>query len=434
MGCNHKCLDFGSKKPNTGKGRYDSGMVRCKTCDIWMIPSEKTTHFFNTPDKKPGGSDDIDVALGCNCCRYKVSRRSKSGQYSSAWKTNQTISSDEKSFEDLENYLKNEINPRANYQYVIIKTLLEHELECDRELIDEELKFYNSSVKPDLEVGLETLSKHGFLDYGDDVVVLELNDELKPIPKMQLVSMCNRYIYRENGPHHKSIQSFTAVGRKNDWFHSFNNFPTKWAVNTENPNSPGHAVYNLADVGDLVYYYPTNQTERGFFGVGIIKKKVEENEPYWPNEPDGKSNYAKRVILDTLYVAVADNDNDLIKVPTKSGLPFVQAMNRIADSKNAEKLFDDTNKKWKIFPEISKPTYYEFLINEPEENWEEQKKNKYATLEIEMSEDLRSVSSDGLNEFLEERFPSDAAKTVAFNEFSDVKKGDVVIAYDGSKI
>ena len=263
MGCNHKCSDFGSKKPNTGKGRYDSGMVRCKTCDIWMIPSEKTTHFFNTPDKKPGGSDDIDVALGCNCCRYKIRRRSKKSKYSSAYNAGGTIPAVEKSFEDLENYFKNEINARANYQYVIIKTLLENELECDRELIDEELKFYNSSVSPDLEVGLETLSRHGFLDYGDDVVVLELNDVPKPKEKMQLVSMCNRYIYRENGPHHKSIQSFTGVGTIKNWFHSFNNFPTKWAISTKNPNNPANADYNLANVGDLLYYYPTDQNTAG---------------------------------------------------------------------------------------------------------------------------------------------------------------------------
>lgn len=111
-------------------------------------------------------------------------------------------------------------------------------------------------------------------------------------------------------------------------------------------------------------------------------------------------------------------------------------MNRIANIENAKKLFEDTNKQWKIFPEvkIEKPNYYEFLINEPEENWEEQKKNKYATLEMEMSEDLRSVPSDGLKEFLEKKFSDDAEQTVAFMEFSSVKKGDVIIAYDGSKI
>ena len=262
MGCNQKCSDFGSKKPNTGKGRYASGMVRCKTCDVFMIPSEKTTHLFNTTDKKPGGSDDIDVALGCNCCRYKVRRRPKSARYANPYNSGTTNSTIDKSFEDLENYFINEINARANYQYVIIKTLLENELECDRELIDKELKFYNSPVTPDLKVGLVTLSSHGFLDYNDQVVVLKLTELPKPTPKMRLVSLCNRYIYRENGPYHKSLQSFTGVGTIGNWFYSFTNFPTKWAIKSENGRNPANADYNLANVGDMLYYYPTDQKDR----------------------------------------------------------------------------------------------------------------------------------------------------------------------------
>ena len=86
--------------------------------------------------------------------------------------------------------MKNEINPRANYQYVIIKTLLENELECDRELIDEELKFYNRSVRLDLDAGLETLSSHGFLTILDDIVSLEMNDQEVSIESsLNLVSL-----------------------------------------------------------------------------------------------------------------------------------------------------------------------------------------------------------------------------------------------------
>ena len=393
-----------------------------------MIPSATTTHNFVTKVK---GAFDEDpntiVALGCNCCNVKVSRRPKSAQYGSGLRTN-----NRKSFEDLENYFKNEIKPKANYQYVIIKTLLENYPECDRELINEEIKFYNSSKRLDLDAGLETLSRHGFLDFDDQAVVLKLNGEPTPEQKIQLVSMCNRYIYREHGPDRKELQSFTGVGTMENWVHSFRNFPTKWAITTENPNNPANADYNLVNVGDLLYCYPTDQANRGFTGVGIIKKKVEENEPWWPDEPDDHSKYAKRVIIDTLYVSISPDD--LITVETGTGLPFVKAMNRIANVENAKKLFEDTNKKWKIFPEISKPTYYEFLIKEPEESWEEQKENQYVTLEIEMSEDLRSVTSDGLKEFLEKKFSDDAEKTVAFMEFSSVKKGDVIIAYDGSKI
>lgn len=397
-----------------------------------MWPSETTTHIFST--KQPGGSDDLDVALGCNCCKYKVRRRPKSARYYNPYNSGPRISEMSKSFEDLENYFKNEIKPKANYQYVIIKTLLENELECDRELIDEELKFYNSSVRIDLEAGLQTLSSHGFLTIQDDIVSLELNDQVSQKSALNLVSLCNRYIYRENGPSpHNPLQFFIAAGKKKRLHVSLSKLPIKWGVKNQIDNSnPAGKTYNLANERDLVYLYASGQEEKkGFLGVGIIKKKQEENVPWLYDESEGNVIYGKRLILDILYVA---DEDEYALVETTPSLPTTSLFNRVAKAPNAKKLFEDTNKQWKIFPEISKPTYYEFLINEPEENWQEQKEKKHVMLELEMSEDLRSVPSDGLKEFLEERFPSDAAKTLAFMEFSSINKGDVVIAYDGSKI
>ena len=105
------------------------------------------------------------------------------------------------------------------------------------------------------------------------------------------------------------------------------------------------------------------------------------------------------------HTLVQQNEGENNKIVQLTGGGFWSWFQRNKDPifDSEDKLFEDTNKQWKIFPEvkIEKPNYYEFLINKPEENWEEQKKNKYATLEIEMSEDLRSVPSDGLKEFLE---------------------------------
>lgn len=77
MPCNHKCAKWKAKKPPGGK-RYESGQIRCDTCQIFMYPSLEYTH--NTKTKKP--DDSPEHGLSCNCCRMRISGRSYSAKFS----------------------------------------------------------------------------------------------------------------------------------------------------------------------------------------------------------------------------------------------------------------------------------------------------------------------------------------------------------------
>ena len=301
MPCKQKCSKWKAKRPPNGK-RYESGQVRCDTCQTFMYPSLEHTH--NTKTKEP--DENQKNGLSCNCCNMRVSGRSYSAKYSRYQNPNSP-----KTFEELEKYFEEDIQPQANYQYVIVKTILENKGNCNEEKIREEIKFYNKTQQNiDYEIGISTLVNHGLIRIEGDTIELNIDDSSVTSEKsLRLISLCNRYIYQNLDP--KSIQHFTAVGGYENWRHVISNPPVQWAITTTNPSNV--AVWELANENDLVYYYPTKDdspySKRGFFGIGVIKRKLIDDILYWPDEiSEIKSKYPNKLILDTLHVLFDENE------------------------------------------------------------------------------------------------------------------------------
>jgi hypothetical protein len=244
MPCNNKCTEWKAKKPVKG-GRYENGQIRCDTCGIYMYPSKDHLH-----NQKKEPDDDVHHGLSCNCCNMRISTRSYSSKFSK-YKNPEK----KKTLVDIEKYLENENQFKANYQFVIIKTLLEKGASCSFEKIREEIKFYNKSKQNiDYVVGIETLMINGYVVVdSEDNISLNLDEDDYPdfeIPKLILpiISICNKYIYQNTNP--KKIQHFTAVGGYDNWEHTMKNQPFQWAITTTNPSNI--AIWELAKEGDLV--------------------------------------------------------------------------------------------------------------------------------------------------------------------------------------
>ena len=132
MPCNHKCTTWNAKKPPGGK-RYESGQIRCDTCQVFMYPSLEHTH--NTKTKQP--DDNPENGLSCNCCNMRVSGRAYSAKYGKYQNTNNA-----KTFEQLLAYIQNEMVMQENYQPIVLrKILLDNEV--TKSEIEQELKKHN---------------------------------------------------------------------------------------------------------------------------------------------------------------------------------------------------------------------------------------------------------------------------------------------------
>lgn len=99
MPCQNKCTKWKAKRPPNGK-RYESGQIRCDTCQVFMYPSLEHTH--NNRTKEP--DDNPEHGLSCNCCNMRISGRSYSARYGRYQNP-----SSSKTFEELEKYFVNEL-------------------------------------------------------------------------------------------------------------------------------------------------------------------------------------------------------------------------------------------------------------------------------------------------------------------------------------
>ena len=365
MVCPGTCSNWPSPKGWRQRSgtQYGDGMIRCDTCNKWLfgaamkyIPNLDPPFEIHTHDREGNPNADPTRGAFCDCCGYRVSARPVSAADSFYPSTNQrlqnlTDNTFTKTFNDLEKFLLDEIKPQANYQFVIIKTLLENNGECSLDKIKEEISFYNSDITPDPYIGIEVLNKHEFLNFKDNTVVLNI-DELPDSKKiLSVIVKCNQYIYKDLD--YDAQDHFIAVGDWDSWENTIINLPLRWAVKDSD-----HAVYDITNSKNLVYIYANNAgsnksifSKYGFFGLCIIKNKFQNNEPYWPEETKNQNvNFKNSFYLDPVIIGF-DDEIILENEFTEPKLPIVKGLNRIADISNKNELLANATVKWDLqFP------------------------------------------------------------------------------------
>lgn len=183
--CKGLCQKYKAKKP-LFRGRYAAGQVRCQICEIYL---------------RPDGTIRRSGTLYCKCCNYRVRSKPRNSFYKEQYHEQVTRNVNEpwiepestgaqdenyqpekesesttevkksgKTYFELKDFLEDEIKPQANYQFVMLKHLLNHQ-SAHRGEIAEALAFFNNKntseieeVKPFLYVPVfYVLVKHGFV-------------------------------------------------------------------------------------------------------------------------------------------------------------------------------------------------------------------------------------------------------------------------------
>ena len=185
-----------------------------------------------------------------------------------------------KTYYELKEFLENEIRPQANYQFVMLKIVLSHDI-IHKGIIAENLAIFNNKdssdieqVKPFLKVPVyDVLENHGFVNsvihYGKKNYVL--NVELNEYQRMTIDSLLQTKINKWNQEHNIPTASENNI-QGIDWFEnsnilaqaSINNWI--WSVTPENwekvkvnkvwgSKAPPKRIENYVHAGDHIVFY-----------------------------------------------------------------------------------------------------------------------------------------------------------------------------------
>jgi MoxR-like ATPase len=445
MPCNHKCSDWKAKKPPGGK-RYESGQIRCDTCEVFMYPNLEHTH--NTKTKEP--DDNPEHGLSCNCCNMRVSGRAYSAKYGKYQNLNNS-----KSFEQLLTYIQDEMVMQQNFQPVILRKILKSK-SATKEELDDELEKYskNSKTSSSINTVLTVLQRerNEMIRKEDHEFVINSINELSESQTEELIGACNKKII-EFGTGIKpptvekpntDVRYFIALGPWSNWEHTINNPPFRWGVNPSSASNVG--VFDALRPGDVVFYYanqdkPTPFSKRGLFGVGRVTRKYDEDtERYWPDEKlKDEIIYKHRFEIESLKLVQSDSEI----VPWIDGLPFTKGLNRIANPDTLKQLIDNTQKIWNVDLNSGSTivNYWKISPGSEGELWENQKNAGVIGIHFFDFGDLSQFDENQLREKIQESYgaeltPAKQANTFGqMRDFMKIKEGDVILANKGkSKI
>lgn len=443
--CKGICVKYKATKPAGGLGRYASGQVRCQVCDIFL-----TREGCHDKDGKPVNEDSM--GLYCNCCNYKVTSRPRSKFYNEQLKNYREMKTQvEKEvdsergdapldFDEMKIFLTETIFTQANYQYVIIKSLLENNSRDTKDHLAEALEFYNKDKPPQdykNSIVFSVLERRGIIAEELNGYRLNISKDYDSFEKLELISLCNLKIYQNKL--RKNMQYYIALGPWENWNHTMENLPLRWGVADTTPSNIG--VFDQLSVGDTVFFYstkdePTYFSERGFFGVGIVSKKdINKSEKYWPLEKKtDKSFYTHKIFLDPLKCV--QSDEELISV--SDGLPTVKGLNHITEGKPLNELLSNVKSKWMISLKPSdtdiSTNYWKIAPGESAKYWDVQRRNAIIGIEWNELGDLSGRTFEEIHAELRRIWPSSIASvSPQFRDFLSIKEGDIVLANRGMK-
>lgn len=435
--CKGICKQYRAERPKDGN-RYSNGQVRCQICEIYM-----TKEGCKNKQGEQATEDTQD--LFCKCCNYRVRSKPRNRIYKEKYQEQMDKNAEDSApmdIEELKNYITTDSRPQANYQFVIIKTLLEYNTPIMKDVLVAELKFYNKD-KPPYEDGktvfsvleerniitkIEQTSQTRLFGY-----VLNLEPDTDSFDILETIALCNQRIYADKIK--PEADYFIALGPWENWKHTIENRPVRWGIADSTPSNM--AVYNLASEGDIVFYYstkhePTHFTKSGFFGVGIVRVKQIDTEKYWPEEvKTDKAFFTHKIFIDTLEFAQSDEK----LLPLVDGLPLVKGFNHITKGPALDDLVKITEAKWGISLQNKTNTsvnYWKIAPGAQASDWDTQKKLGIIAIGWNELGDLSGKSFETVHKKLRELWPSSIGNTSSqFRDFLSIKKGDIIIANKG---
>jgi len=434
--CKGICTQYKAKRPK-GKNRYANGQVRCQMCEIYMTKE-------GCKDSQGNQADENTVDLRCKCCNYKVRSKPRASLYKEkfyqqmAEQPEKEVDTSPMDIEELKNFITVDAKPQANYQFVVIKTLLENNNTVIKDILVDALKFYNKD-KPSQDYRTSMVfpvlvNRNIIIKNQDDSYSLNIETNLEAFDILETISLCNRRIYADKIKPNPDY--FIALGPWENWNHTIENLPLRWGVADTTPSNI--AVYDLASEGDVVFYYPTrddptNFTERGFFGIGIIRKKeINKDEKYWPEEQrTNRAFFTHKIYLDTLKFAQSDEE----LIPITTGLPLVKGFNHITEGKPLTELIENTQNNWDVPIQGNTEipiNYWKIAPGEKASDWENQKNQGIIGIGWNELGDITGKTHQEVHQKLREIWPHAIGNySTQFRDFLSIKEGDIILANNG---
>ena len=435
--CKGICKQYREERPKDGN-RYANGQVRCQVCEIYMTKE-------GCKDSQGNQATEQTEDLRCKCCNYKVrskprNRVCKEKYYQKIQKDSEPIETGALDVEELKNIILEENKPQTNYQYVVIKTLLQNRTWTTKDKIPEALEHYNKDNPTQNyknSIVFSVLEDKGVIFQENNGYRLNITKDLDPFDHLEIISLCNQKIYQNKIK--QKVQYYIALGPWEHWNHTIENLPLRWGVADTTPSNI--AVFDGLSEGDIVFYYSTKDepayfADRGFFGVGVVsKKEINQNEKYWPIEKKtDKALYTHKLFIDTLKFIQSDED----LIPITNGLPLVKGLNHIREGAPLNELIANTEAKWGVNLQPRKPTlvvnHWKIAPGEQAQNWEEQKNAGVIAVGWNELGDLTGRTFEEVHAELRRLWPSSIAVfSPQFRDFLSIKEGDIIIANKGQK-
>lgn len=291
-------------------------------------------------------------------------------------------------FELEEQIMKMQIQ-QANYQPVMVKTLLMNNGKCKKDVIVQALFDYNQKIEKELNYFrtvpvFDRLLEKGVVLKTKDLKKSILHNPFKTIPKGfeekedeftlvnfhripsnmigDLISLCDKKI-NDAKPYttipepeivfnFKDKNFFMINGPWKNWNHSLNNRiyeqEVLWATRGADASDIG--IFNKLRIGDLVFFSNSTKDSGPFlrkmiFGFGLATKKFLGEEPYWPDELEEDAViYKYRFSIKPIFVTY----DEIEAIRWIVGLPFTKGFNSIANPETKSQLSDAIMAKWNI--------------------------------------------------------------------------------------
>ena len=434
--CKEICTQYKAQRPKDGN-RYANGQVRCQICEIYMTKE-------GCKDSQGNQATEDTTDLRCKCCNYKVRSKPRGSLYKEKFHQKMAEQSEKESdtspmdIEELKNFITVDAKPQSNYQFVVIKTLLENNNTEIKDNLADALKFYNKD-KPSQDYRTSMVfsvleNRNIIIKNQDNSYTLNIETNLEAFDVLETITLCNQRIYANKIK--TTTDYFIALGPWENWNHTIENLPLRWGIADTTPSNI--AVYDLASEGDIVFYYstrdePTHFTERGFFGTGIVRKKeINKDEKYWPEEQRiNKSFFTHKIYLDTLKFAQSNDE----LIPLSNGLPLVKGFNHITDGKPLDELIENSQNKWNIqilSNNENKVNNWKIAPGEQANDWENQKNLGIIGIGWKELGDLTEKTHQEIHKKLRKIWPhSIGNSSPQFRDFLSIKEGDIIIANKG---
>lgn len=257
--CKGKCIQFKARKPPTG-GRYEAGQYRCQTCEIYLtiqgvdgnscrccnfrIRSKPRNSFYKEQyHEKVRNAQDPWILTNENGNIEESTKENKNDDLETGKKSTpiyEEIDESVKTYYEFKEFLKSTPRPQVNYQFVMLKELLEYG-ELHKGEIAESLAYFNNKNTIDEDVVKSyftvpvfgVLLNHEFVIESDGPLRLpyySLNVKLEYFERIELIDYLSNAIIQYNEEHNIPENEYLSANNMGNIDWSLSNFTRKSKV------------------------------------------------------------------------------------------------------------------------------------------------------------------------------------------------------------